>query len=85
MTSAAGPATSADRGFAPAVGPVQRHRLAERITDDCTRCGWHGYFHTYIATIDGDWARAAVCDDCYADLHPAVTVTVRVLLGLLAG
>ena len=34
----------------------------ERITDDCPRCGWHGYFHHYIATVDGDWA-AAVCDD----------------------
>jgi predicted RNA-binding Zn-ribbon protein involved in translation (DUF1610 family) len=44
-------------------GPAQRHRLAERIEDDCPRCGWHGYFHTYIATIGGDWA-GAVCDDC---------------------
>ena len=46
------------------------------IADDCPRCGWHGYFHHYIATVDGDWA-AAVCDDCYADLHPGITVTVR--------
>jgi hypothetical protein len=45
-----------------AVGPVQRHWLRERITDDCPRCGWHGYFHHYIATIGGDWS-AAVCDD----------------------
>src|SRR5260370_42160539 len=30
----------------------------------------------YIATIDGDRA-AAVCDDCYADLHPDIMVTVR--------
>jgi RNase P subunit RPR2 len=57
-------------------GSVQRHWLIERIEDDCPRCGWHGYFHHYLATIDGDW-RAAVCDDCYADLHPAITVTVR--------
>ena len=55
---------------------MQRHWLAGRITDDCPRCGWHGYFHHYIATVDGDWA-AAVCDNCYADLHPAITVTVR--------
>jgi hypothetical protein len=60
----------------PAVGPVQRHWLRERITDDCPRCGWHGYFHHYMATIDGDWA-AAVCDNCYADLHPGITVTVK--------
>ena len=59
-----------------AVGPVQRHWLRERITDDCPRCGWHGYFHHYLATVDGDWA-AAVCDDCYADLHPGITVTVK--------
>ena len=60
----------------PAAGPVQRHWLRERITDDCPRCGWHGYFHHYLATVGGDWA-AAVCDDCYADLHPAITVTVK--------
>jgi hypothetical protein len=60
----------------PAVGPVQRHWLAARITDDCPRCGWHGYFHHYLATIDGDWA-AAVCDDCWADYHPYITVAVR--------
>ena len=29
----------------PAVGQLQRHWLRERITDDCPRCGWHGYFH----------------------------------------
>ena len=55
---------------------MQRHWLAGRITDDCPRCGWHGYFHHYLATVDGDWA-AAVCDDCYADLHPGITVTVK--------
>jgi RNase P subunit RPR2 len=59
----------------PPAGPVQRHWLREKITDDCPRCGWHGYFHHYLATVDGDWANA-VCDDCYADLHPAITVTV---------
>lgn len=55
---------------------MQRHWLRERITDDCPRCGWHGYFHHYIATVDGDWS-LAVCDNCYADLHPEITVTVR--------
>jgi hypothetical protein len=40
------------------------------------RCGWHGYFHQYLATIDGDWGNA-VCDNCYADLHPAIMVSVR--------
>ena len=35
--------------FEPAVGPVQRHWLREPITDDCPRCGWHGYFHHYLA------------------------------------
>jgi hypothetical protein len=58
------------------VGPVQRHWLAGRITDDCPRCGWHGYFHHNLATIGGDWTRA-VCDDCFADLSPAITVTVK--------
>jgi hypothetical protein len=58
------------------VGALQRHWLAERITDDCPRCGWHGDFHHYITTIRGDWS-AAICDDCYAGLHPDVTVTVR--------
>ena len=28
------------------------------------------------AAIDGDWT-AGVCDDCYADLPPAIIVTVR--------
>ena len=60
----------------PAVGSLQRHWLRERITGDCPRCGWSGYFHHYLATIDGDWA-AAVCDDCYADLHPDITVAVK--------
>jgi hypothetical protein len=57
------------------VGPVQRHWLAGPIIDDCPRCGWHGYFHHNLATVDGDWTRA-VCDDCFADLDPAITVTV---------
>ena len=60
----------------PALGSLQRHRLGKPIIDDCPRCGWHGYFHTHLATIDGDWS-AAVCDDCYADLHPEITVTVK--------
>jgi hypothetical protein len=47
----------------PAVGTVQRHWLRERITDDCPRCGWRGYFHHYLATVGGDLA-AAVCDNC---------------------
>jgi hypothetical protein len=59
----------------PAHGPLQHHRITGRITDDCPRCGWHGYFHDYLATIDSDWS-AAVCDNCYADLHPGITVTV---------
>ncbi len=37
---------------------------------------WHGYFHHYLTTVDGDWA-AAICDNCYADLRPAIAVTVR--------
>ncbi len=65
-------------------GPVQRHWLAERITDDCPRCGWHGYFHHYVATVDGDWA-AAVCDNCYADLNPGITVTVTFFSARPAG
>jgi hypothetical protein len=56
-------------------GALQRHWLAEPITDDCPRCGWYGYFHHFIATVDGDWS-VAVCDNCYADLHPDITVTV---------
>jgi hypothetical protein len=66
------------------VGPVQRHWLAGRIIDDCPRCGWHGYFHHHIATIDGDWTRA-VCDDCFADLDPAITVTVTFFSARSAG
>jgi hypothetical protein len=57
------------------IGPLQRHWLAGRITDDCPRCGWHGYFH-HLATIEGDWT-GTIRDDCYADLNPAITVTVR--------
>jgi hypothetical protein len=60
----------------PAVGPLQRHWLRERIEDDCPRCGWRGYFHHYLATVEDDWA-AAICDNCYADLHPGITVTVK--------
>ncbi|HEX9354096.1 MAG TPA: hypothetical protein VF933_09820 [Streptosporangiaceae bacterium] len=62
----------------PARGPLQRHLLTEPITDDCPRCGWHGNFHDSLATIGGDWS-TAVCDNCYADLHPAITVTVAFL------
>ena len=59
----------------PARGPLQRHLLTGRITADWPRCGWHGYLHDSLATIAGDWS-AAVCDNCYADLHPDITVTV---------
>jgi hypothetical protein len=55
---------------------VQRHWLAGPIIDDCPRCGWHGYFHRHLVTVDGDWTRT-VCDNCYADLHPDITVTVK--------
>jgi hypothetical protein len=65
-------------------GPVQRHWLAGRIRDDCPRCGWHGYFHTHLATIDGQWART-VCDDCWADLNPGITVTVEFFAARSAG
>jgi hypothetical protein len=56
-------------------GPVQRHRLARRFVDDCPRCGWRGWFDTWAAAIGGDWARL-LCDDCYADLAPGITVSV---------
>jgi len=68
----------------PAVGSVQRHRLAQRVVDECPRCGWSGYFHQYLATIDGDWS-STVCDNCYADLHPEITVTVRFFSARSAG
>ncbi len=58
----------------PPCGQLQRHHLAEPIIEDCPRCGWRGYFHEHITTIDGDWA-TAVCDNCYDDLRPGVTVT----------
>jgi hypothetical protein len=58
-----------------ACGALQRHRLTRPIISDCPRCGWHGYFHDYLATINDDWA-AAVCDNCYADLHPEIAVSV---------
>lgn len=67
-----------------AVGALQRHRLTVPVIDDCPRCGWHGYFHEYLATIDGDWGNA-VCDNCYADLHPAITVSVRLFSARSAG
>jgi hypothetical protein len=60
----------------PAAGALQRHRPIRPVIDDCPRCGWHGYFHEYLATIGGDWGNAA-CDNCYADMHPAITVSVR--------
>jgi hypothetical protein len=62
----------------PAVGPVQRHRLTQPIIDDCPRCGWSGYFHEYLVTIDSDWSNA-VCDNCYADLQPDIAVSVNFL------
>jgi hypothetical protein len=34
-----------------------------------------GYFHTHLATIDGDWG-TTICGNCYADLAPGSTVTV---------
>jgi hypothetical protein len=37
----------------PAAGPLQRHWLCEPITDDCPRCGWHGYFH--LCVIGHKW------------------------------
>ena len=61
-------------GSEPPRGPLRRHRLARRFTDDCPRCGWSGYFDTWAATINGNWARL-LCDDCYADLAPDITVT----------
>jgi hypothetical protein len=54
---------------------ASRHLITGRITDDCPRCGWHGSLHSQLATIGGDWS-AAVCDNCYADLHPDITVTI---------
>jgi RNase P subunit RPR2 len=62
-----------------AFGRLQRHWLREPITDDCPRCGWHGRFDHYIATIGGRW-NATVCDNCYADLNPRIAVTVRFFL-----
>jgi predicted RNA-binding Zn-ribbon protein involved in translation (DUF1610 family) len=57
----------------PPTGPMQRHRLRQNVIDDCPRCGWHGYFSDYV-TVGGDWA-AALCDGCFADLDPGITVT----------
>jgi hypothetical protein len=65
-------------------GPLQRHWLAGPVTDDCPRCGWHGSFHHHLATVGGDWTRA-VCDDCFAGLHPAITVTVQFFSARPAG
>jgi hypothetical protein len=59
----------------PPAGSLQRHRLARPFTDWCPRCGWHGDLDGWAATVSGDWTRV-VCDDCWADLNPAVTVTV---------
>lgn len=59
----------------PSHGSLRRHRLAARFVDDCPRCGWHGYFDTWVATIDENWARV-LCDNCYADLSPDIEVTV---------
>jgi hypothetical protein len=59
----------------PAHGPLQRHSLGQRFIDDCPRCGWRGYFDTYAATLNGDWTRL-LCDNCYADLSPDITIAV---------
>ena len=59
----------------PARGPLQRHHLGQRFIDDCPRCGWRGYFDTHAATLNSDWTRL-LCDNCYADLSPGITVTV---------
>jgi hypothetical protein len=69
--------------FESARGPVQRHQFTRPIIDDCPRCGWHGYFHIHLATIDGDWG-TAVCDNCHAHLAPGITVTVAFLSARLA-
>lgn len=58
----------------PRHGSLQRHRLSNRFIDDCPRCGWHGYFATWAATINENWARL-LCDNCYADLSPDIEVT----------
>jgi len=55
---------------------LQRHRLGHRVVDDCPRCGWNGYFHEYLATVDDDRS-STVCDNCYADMHPDIAVTAR--------
>ena len=67
-----------------AMDSVPRHWLRGRITDDSPRCGWYGYFHHYLVTVDGDWA-AAICDDCYADLHPGITVTAKFISARFGG
>jgi hypothetical protein len=60
----------------PAHGPLQRHRLTgTRFVDSCPRCGWRGFYDTHAATLHGDWTRL-LCDDCYADLAPDITVAV---------
>jgi hypothetical protein len=59
----------------PARRPLQRHSLGQRFIDDCPRCGWRGYFDTYAATLNGDWTRL-LCDNCYADLSPGITIAV---------
>jgi hypothetical protein len=62
------------KGCDPPFGRLQRHHLAEPAIEDCPRCGWRGYFHEHMTTIDGDWAMA-VCDNCYDDLRPGTTGT----------
>jgi hypothetical protein len=59
----------------PARGSLQRHHLSQRFVDDCPRCGWRGFFDTHAASLNGDWARL-LCDNCYADLNPDITVSV---------
>jgi hypothetical protein len=68
----------------PAAKALQRHQLIRPIIDDCPRCGWQGYFHDYLATLADDWS-AAICDNCYADLRPDVTVTVKFFSARIGG
>jgi hypothetical protein len=59
----------------PARGPLQRHHLGQRFADDCPRCGWRGFFGTHAATLNSDLT-CLLCDNCYADLSPDITVSV---------
>jgi hypothetical protein len=55
---------------------LQRHRLVDaRFVDSCPRCGWRGFYDTHAVALNGDWTRL-LCDDCYADLNPDITVSV---------